>query len=160
MNSERSITGEKPVDGQQRSVRPDFLLVKDGVEIAVGECGKEDLGGIGKKELMERNLHVPKIMKDLLVRALSKGRHQVSLAQKLKIVAINQNGKYVFSGVLFRRIVLSLKHLVNIFFSLNKAIVFKYVFLIIQKVIFVGFLKAVNMKYQPTRTSFVLSYFQ
>ena len=78
VNAERSIRGEKPVDEQQRSVRPDFLLIKDGVEIAVGECGKEDLGGIGKKEIVERNLHVPKIMKDLFIRALRKGRNHIS----------------------------------------------------------------------------------
>ncbi|KAI7848094.1 hypothetical protein BDC45DRAFT_575174 [Circinella umbellata] len=92
VNKNRSITGEKSIDQQQRSVRPDFLLIKGGVEFAVGECGKEDLGGVGKKEIVERGLHVPKIMKDLFVRALSKGRNKISFAEKLKIVAINENG--------------------------------------------------------------------
>ncbi|KAI7848092.1 hypothetical protein BDC45DRAFT_575176 [Circinella umbellata] len=55
--------GEKSIDQQQKSVRPDFLLIKGGVEFAVGECGKEDLGGVGKKEIVERGLQVPKIVK-------------------------------------------------------------------------------------------------
>ncbi|KAG2218179.1 hypothetical protein INT45_003605 [Circinella minor] len=92
VNKNRCITGEKSIDQQQRSVRPDFLLIKGGVEFAVGECGKEDLGGVGKKEIVERGLHVPKIMKDLFVRALSKGRTKISFAEKLKIVVINENG--------------------------------------------------------------------
>lgn len=82
-----------PIDEQRRSVRPDTLVIKDGIHYALSECGKEDLGGIGKKEITERKLHVPKILKDLFTHALQEGRQQETLARVLRVVAWTQNGK-------------------------------------------------------------------
>ena len=85
-----------PIDCQQPSVRPDLIIMKDDLDFAVGECGKDDFGGVGKKELVERGLHVPKILKDAFVRALQKAGDQVSLARSLKTVALNNNSKLIF----------------------------------------------------------------
>lgn len=91
-NAERSSFGVGPIDDQQRSVRPDTLVIKDGIYFALSECG-EDLGGIGKKEIVERKLHTPKILKDLFKHALREGGQQEALARVLKVVAWTQNGK-------------------------------------------------------------------
>ena len=93
INSERKITGLKSIEEQQPSVRPDFLVMKNGFDFAVGECGKDDLGGISKKEITERQLHVPKIMKDILRRTLITFNHDESLLRNLKVSALNQNSK-------------------------------------------------------------------
>lgn len=92
-NAERSTFGVGPIDDQQRSVRPDTLVIKDGIHYALSECGKEDLGGIGKKEIVERRLHAPKILKDLFTHALREGRQQKKLARLIKIVGWTQNGR-------------------------------------------------------------------
>lgn len=60
VNAERAISGARPIEEQQRSVRPDMLVMKDGLDFAVSECSKDDVGGIGKKEIVERQLHLPK----------------------------------------------------------------------------------------------------
>ena len=93
INSERKITGLKPIEDQQPSMRPDFLLMKDGFDFEVGECGKENFGGVSKKEITERQLHVPKVMKDMLRRTLIKSNHDESRLRKLKVGALNQNSK-------------------------------------------------------------------
>ena len=86
----------KPVEEQASSVRPDFLVINDGLDFAVGECGKDDVAGVGKKEIVERQLHVPKVMKDIFCRALAKGNHEESLARTLRITALNENSKLAF----------------------------------------------------------------
>lgn len=60
INAKRAISGARPIEEQQRSVRPDMLVMKDGLDFAVSECSKDDVGGIGKKEIVERQLHLPK----------------------------------------------------------------------------------------------------
>ncbi|KAG2213799.1 hypothetical protein INT45_009418 [Circinella minor] len=65
LNNERRVDGKTPISDQVKSSRPDLLLTKDNVEFGVGECGKIDLGGIGKKEILETQLHLPKLMKDV-----------------------------------------------------------------------------------------------
>ncbi|KAI9470437.1 hypothetical protein BDB00DRAFT_880123 [Zychaea mexicana] len=81
VNSDRKVSGKKPLEEQTSSIRPDFLVINDGLDFAVSECGKDDVGGISKKEIVERQLHVPKVMKDILHRALTKGNHAESLAR-------------------------------------------------------------------------------
>ncbi|KAG2219076.1 hypothetical protein INT45_000359 [Circinella minor] len=100
INSERKITGLKPIEEQHSSIRPDFLVMKDGLDFAVGECGKDDLGGISKKEITERQLHVPKIMKDILRQTMIKFNHDESLLRTLKIGALNQNSTRIQGAVL------------------------------------------------------------
>ncbi|KAI7847069.1 hypothetical protein BDC45DRAFT_576214 [Circinella umbellata] len=50
VNSQRTISGTDPKESQHRSVRPDILLIKDGIDVAVGETVK--------LELVEKNLHL------------------------------------------------------------------------------------------------------
>ncbi|KAI8139302.1 hypothetical protein BJV82DRAFT_672876 [Fennellomyces sp. T-0311] len=99
-NDNRKVSGQKPIDKQQQSIRPDFLLIRDGVEYACGECGKDDAGGIGKKEIVERGLHVPKVSKDIFNRALSRGKNSISLARKIKVVALNENSTRMEMSIL------------------------------------------------------------
>ena len=94
-NSQCKISGIKEIDGKHGSVRPDLMIVADNLELACGECGKEDCGGAGKKELMEKSLHMPKVMKDMFCRSLVKGKRAVSLARSLKVVAMNENSKFL-----------------------------------------------------------------
>ncbi|KAG2225877.1 hypothetical protein INT45_006573 [Circinella minor] len=90
VNAQRTISGAGPIESQHRSVRPDILIMKDGIEVAVGETAKLDVGGVTKKELVEKSLHLPKVMKDLYNVALAKGKNKESLARVLRIVAMNQ----------------------------------------------------------------------
>ena len=66
------------------------MLINDGVELVVGECAKLDIGGISKKEIVEKQLHLPKVMKDVSNAALTKGKSNESLARVLKVVAVNE----------------------------------------------------------------------
>ncbi|KAI9276752.1 hypothetical protein BDA99DRAFT_554707 [Phascolomyces articulosus] len=100
VNNNRAITGLNSIKDKQSSVRPDFLLINNNLDIAVGECGKEDVGGIGKKEIVEKHLHTPKIMKDILVRILAKGCGASSLARAIKVTAINENNTRLQVSVL------------------------------------------------------------
>ncbi|KAL1930787.1 hypothetical protein VTP01DRAFT_10949 [Rhizomucor pusillus] len=71
INAKRAISGARPIEEQQRSVRPDMLVMKDGLDFAVTPP--------------------PKILKDMLNRALSKGKNAISLARALRVVALNHN---------------------------------------------------------------------
>ena len=53
--------------------------MKNGIEVAVGETEKFDVGSITKKELVEKNFHLSKVMKDLYDVALAKGKNKESL---------------------------------------------------------------------------------
>ncbi|ORY90329.1 hypothetical protein BCR43DRAFT_527999 [Syncephalastrum racemosum] len=66
-NEARAVSGVRPIEVQKSSVRPDMLVVKNDIEFTVGECGKDDIGGVGKKETVEWQLHLPKIMKDMFI---------------------------------------------------------------------------------------------
>lgn len=99
VNADSEMSGIKPINNQHCSVRPDMMVMKDGLEVVCGECGKEDCGGKSKKELVERNLHVPKIMKDMFRNSLSKGKDAESLARTSKIAALNENSKSPASGL-------------------------------------------------------------
>ncbi|KAG2225889.1 hypothetical protein INT45_006585 [Circinella minor] len=89
VNTQRTISGAGPIESQHRSVQPNILLMKDGIEIAVGEMAKLDVGGVTKKELVEKSLQLPKLMKDLYNVALVKGKNKESLARVLRIVVMN-----------------------------------------------------------------------
>ena len=61
VNDVRAISGVNPVEEQKPPVCPDLLIIKDNVEYGCGECGKDDVAGISKKESVERRLHAPEI---------------------------------------------------------------------------------------------------
>ena len=44
VNSQRTVSGAGPIESQHRSVRPDTLLIKDGIDVAVGETAKLNVG--------------------------------------------------------------------------------------------------------------------
>lgn len=79
VHAQRSISDASPIEVQHRSVRPDIVLMKNGIEVAVGETEKFDVGSITKKELVEKNFHLSKVMKDLYDVALAKGKNKESL---------------------------------------------------------------------------------
>ena len=48
------------------ATRHDLTFIRNGLDSGAGEVGKEDLAGIGKRgELVKRQLHCPKILKDM-----------------------------------------------------------------------------------------------
>ena len=70
------------------------MLIKNNVEFGTGECGKDDSAGIGRKELVETQLHGPKIMRDMFVRAARIARNNEDFVRSFKVVAFNQTCMY------------------------------------------------------------------
>ncbi|KAI7856072.1 hypothetical protein BDC45DRAFT_71892 [Circinella umbellata] len=79
-----------PISEQAKSVRPDLVLYKEDVEHGLGEVGKHDLSGIGKKEVVETQLHSPKVLKDMFLRAAAKVSDDEDFVRKFKTVCFNQ----------------------------------------------------------------------
>ncbi|KAG2220783.1 hypothetical protein INT45_012452 [Circinella minor] len=42
VNADRDVSGLNPIDDWHRSLRPDMVVMNDGLEVVYGECGKED----------------------------------------------------------------------------------------------------------------------
>ncbi|KAI7858204.1 hypothetical protein BDC45DRAFT_531963 [Circinella umbellata] len=97
LNNERRVDGKTLISDQVKSSRPDLLLTKDNVEFRVGECGKIDLGAIGKNEILETQLHLPKLMKDVFTRAVSKAGNDVEFARKFQVVGFSHTYKMTLS---------------------------------------------------------------
>ena len=93
-NIKRGVTGTSCIEGKQLAVRPDLIFYRNGVEYGAGEVGKEDLAGVGKKELIETQLHCPKVLKDMMNLAATKCGNKESLLRSLRLVAYNQTRKY------------------------------------------------------------------
>ncbi|KAG2220827.1 hypothetical protein INT45_004488 [Circinella minor] len=85
-NQERSVTGMTAIAAKSPSIRPDLVLYKNGVEYRVAECGKGDNEGTGKKEIVETNLHCPKVMKSMLLHAASKCDNDKGVTRALRII--------------------------------------------------------------------------
>ncbi|KAI8147539.1 hypothetical protein BJV82DRAFT_664771 [Fennellomyces sp. T-0311] len=90
-NSDRAATGQSSVEQKQQSVRPDLILFRNGVEFGTAECGKADDDGVWKKEIVEWQLHNPKVMKDMFLRAVSRVDNDLAIVRKLRIIGLNQN---------------------------------------------------------------------
>ncbi|KAI7856070.1 hypothetical protein BDC45DRAFT_533956 [Circinella umbellata] len=90
VNNERCVDGLMPISEQAKSVRPDLVLYKEDVEYGLGEAGKHDLSGIGKKEIVETQLHSPKLLKDMFLRAAAKVGNDEGFVRKFKTVCFNQ----------------------------------------------------------------------
>ncbi|KAI9321409.1 hypothetical protein BX666DRAFT_972880 [Dichotomocladium elegans] len=91
INQSRRITGQQKILPKVPSIRPDLVLLKDGIEYGVGECGKMNPSEVGKKEIVETQLHVPKVAKDMLVRALAMGGNTVELLRSIRIPCFLQS---------------------------------------------------------------------
>ncbi|KAI7860796.1 hypothetical protein BDC45DRAFT_5444 [Circinella umbellata] len=87
-NQERAITGLTGVRAKICSIRPDLVLFKNGVEYGVAECGKtdDDAEGINKKEIVETNLHCPKIMKSMFHHASSRCDNDKDIMRALRVI--------------------------------------------------------------------------
>ncbi|KAI7854595.1 hypothetical protein BDC45DRAFT_535177 [Circinella umbellata] len=88
VNADREVSGTKPIDDQHRSVRPDMVVMNDRLEVVCCECRREDCGG---GELVERNLHVPKILKNMFRLSLLKAKIKNLLLAHQKIATLNEN---------------------------------------------------------------------
>lgn len=93
VNEERVVMGTKPVSNKVTSVRPDLVLIKNGVEYGVSEAGKKDEAAMTKKEVIETQLLCPKTMKDMFDRAASKLDGEKALVHKLRIICMNETGR-------------------------------------------------------------------
>ena len=83
-----------PVTEQQRTVLGcDTALSKGNVKFGAGEYRKADFAGIGKKELAETQLHSPKVLKDMFIRAAKKADNTVDFIRSFRIVGVNQTRK-------------------------------------------------------------------
>ncbi|KAG2224152.1 hypothetical protein INT45_000167 [Circinella minor] len=100
VNESRIIDGIEAIKDQNKSVRPDLVLVKNNVEFGTGECGKDDVAGVGKKELVETQLHGPKIMKDMFVRAARIAGDNEDFIRGFKVVSFNQTCMRMTTSVL------------------------------------------------------------
>lgn len=97
-NEKRAVTGMAAISAKTPSIRPDLVLFKNGVEYGVAECGKGGDEEIGKKEIVETSLHCPKVMKSMLLHAVSKCDNDEEVTRALQVVGFSQFGK--LSGTL------------------------------------------------------------
>lgn len=63
------------------------------MEYGLVKCGKEDKGGVGKKEIAEDWLHCSKIMKDMFVQAAMKAKNDVEAFRALHSVWLHHKRK-------------------------------------------------------------------
>ena len=89
-NRDRGVIGFGPVDMQQTSFRPDLILFRNGVEYGAAECGKADTAGIGKKEVIESQLHCPKVLKSMMNLAASKVENDEKTLRSIRIIGFIQ----------------------------------------------------------------------
>ena len=94
INNERSVTGTAEIANKNWAIPPDLMLVKNGLEYGCSELGKNLNAMTDKKEIVETQLHSPKIMKDMLVAALAKVNNNIDAARALKIVCFNETGMF------------------------------------------------------------------
>ncbi|KAI7855137.1 hypothetical protein BDC45DRAFT_534824 [Circinella umbellata] len=86
-NKDRIVTGLAPIADKVTSIRPDLALFRGGTEYGAAECGK---GGDAKKELVEVNLHCPKVLKNMFGFAADKCDNEKDLIRSIRIVCFNQ----------------------------------------------------------------------
>ncbi|KAI7848372.1 hypothetical protein BDC45DRAFT_574951 [Circinella umbellata] len=85
-----SITALAPIESKATTARPDLTLYRFAMEFRAAECGKEDDVGIGKKKIVESNLHCPKILKAVLVFIGKKCDNNLMVLQSSKIIGFTQ----------------------------------------------------------------------
>ena len=94
INDECGIDGVTPISAQIKSVRPDLVLAIEDLEYGLGEVGKRDASGIGKKETVETQLHSPKVLKEMFRRAIAKAANDETLVRQFKTICFNQTCKH------------------------------------------------------------------
>ena len=93
LNSDRSITGTSEVKAKQRSVRLDLVLLKNNLEFGCSELGTNVTSILKKKEIVEVQLHSPKLMKGMFCAVAAKAENSLDVIRALKIVCLNETGK-------------------------------------------------------------------
>ncbi|KAI9246907.1 hypothetical protein BDA99DRAFT_526464 [Phascolomyces articulosus] len=78
------------IPSKLRSIRPDLVLFRNGLEYGVGECGKGEDGEISKKEIVETGLHCPKMMKSMLLYSGAKCDNDEKVLRALRVVSFCQ----------------------------------------------------------------------
>ncbi|KAI8142746.1 hypothetical protein BJV82DRAFT_614151 [Fennellomyces sp. T-0311] len=92
VSGERRVTGLSMVSDKKASIRPDLVLVQNGLEYGCSEIGINLSPVPDRKEIVESSLLSPRTMKDMLHSAIAKTKNDAETARKLKIVCFNQTG--------------------------------------------------------------------
>ncbi|KAG2220806.1 hypothetical protein INT45_012475 [Circinella minor] len=84
LNTSRSISGNG-LNDWITVWKPDLLLIEQEIEYGVAEHGGYDEACAGKKELFEKWLKLPKLIKDMFCRAAHKVNHEKEYLWELKV---------------------------------------------------------------------------
>ena len=70
------------------------VILKNDVEFGVAESGKKDAAAIGKKEIVESQLLIPKTMADMFAHASNKMENSEEAIRRLKVIGFSQTSKH------------------------------------------------------------------
>ena len=90
LNTNRVISGQG-LESWLAAWKPDLLLIKDEIEYGCSEHAGYDEAGAGKKEIFEKWLKVPKLLKDMFCRASRKVDNDETYIRKLRIAGFTHN---------------------------------------------------------------------
>ena len=90
VNEGRKVDGTSEIGNKKPSIRPDLLLIRKEVEYGCSEVGKVDDTVPSRKEIIETQLHCPKIMKDIFFRAANLANNDEDMLRKLCVVCFHQ----------------------------------------------------------------------
>ncbi|KAI7854600.1 hypothetical protein BDC45DRAFT_507653 [Circinella umbellata] len=90
LNAGRTISGNG-ANGWVTGWKPDLLLTKQEIEYGVAEHGGYDEACAGRKELFEKWLKLPKLIKDMFCRAARKVNYEKEYMRELKIAGFCHN---------------------------------------------------------------------
>ncbi|KAI7851761.1 hypothetical protein BDC45DRAFT_537919 [Circinella umbellata] len=93
-NEDRCINGKVKINTKVSSSQPDLSLFQFGMELGAGECGKANDAGVGKKGIVESNLHCPKLLKGMTLYIGSNCNNNKELLRSLQLVGITYFRKY------------------------------------------------------------------
>ena len=92
LNANRSISGTG-MDAWLAAWKLDLLLLKQEVEYGGSEHGGFEAAGAGKKEIFEKWLKLPKLMKDMFYRVARKVDSEEDYLRELRIAGFSHNRK-------------------------------------------------------------------
>ena len=93
INSNRIVNGKTTNETKKSASRPDLVLIKNGTEYGSSEVGKGEDAVTAKKELVETQLHGPKLMKDIFLRAAKEADNNISVTRALRTISFYRTGK-------------------------------------------------------------------
>ena len=92
LNTNRAISGQG-LDSWLAAWKPDLLLIKGEIEYGCSEHDGYDEARAGKKEIFEKWLKLPKLLKDMFCRASRKVDNNEKYIRELKIAGFAHNRK-------------------------------------------------------------------